>query len=113
MSLGTYVPTGRPGPVPDARAAEADLFGRVIAGLRQVRAGDSTALANALGDCGRLWQGVLTALSAPDNPLPEPLRRNLAELGFAILRELMSPQPDLEFLVEVNEQVMYGLTASH
>jgi flagellar biosynthesis regulator FlaF len=97
----------------EARATEADLFRRVVTGLRTVRAGDARGLAMALADTGRLWQGILTSLAAPGNPLPMALRRNLAELGFAILRELMAPEPDLEFLVEVNEQVMQGLTSSH
>lgn len=93
----------------DPREQEADVFRRVTGGLRAASQRDGTARVRALADNRRLWLAVESALADPANRLPPPVRAGLISLGRAVQREMDQGQPDLAFLIEVNDQVAAGL----
>lgn len=93
----------------DPREQEADVFRRVTGGLRAVRDRDGPARIRAVADNRRLWLAVESALADPSNQLPPPVRAGLISLGRAVQREMEGPDPDLAFLIEVNDQVAAGL----
>jgi len=101
------------------RAQEADVFRRVTGGLRAVLAARGTPGAEAglrsvraLADNRRLWMAVEGLLSDPTNALPRPLRASIISVGRSVMREMERPDPDLGFLIEVNESVAAGLSAT-
>jgi flagellar protein FlaF len=62
----------------------------------------------------RLWVVLLDAVTSDDNPLPPPVRQNLANLGIFVMTETFSlmtdPQPrHLESLIKVNRELAAGL----
>ncbi|MFT8243054.1 flagellar biosynthesis regulator FlaF [Roseomonas sp. BN140053] len=89
------------------RQLEADVFRRVTGAMRG--SDGPMATTRALSDNRRLWLAVETAVSDPTNALPATLRAQLVSLGRAVLRELDAPEPDLDFLIEVNMTVAAGL----
>jgi flagellar protein FlaF len=94
----------------DPREQEADIFRRVTGGLRAVqRAQQGPARVRAVADNRRLWLAVESALADPANQLPPQMRAGLISLGRAVQREMDRGEPDLGFLIEVNEQVAEGL----
>jgi flagellar protein FlaF len=94
----------------DPREQEADLFRRVTGGLRAARALDGPARMRAVADNRRLWLALEALLADPANQLPPPVRAGLISLGRAVRRDMDGAEPDLAFLIEVNEQVAAGLT---
>ncbi len=101
------------------RAQEADVFHRVTGGLRAVLAARATPgvdeglrAVRALADNRRLWMAVEGLLSDPANALPAPLRASIISVGRSVLREMERPEPDLGFLIEVNENVAAGLSVN-
>jgi len=93
----------------DPREQEAEVIRRVTFGLRNALQDDGPARIRAVADNRRLWLAMETALVDPSNQLPTPMRAGLVSLGRAVLREMDTPSPDLDFLIEVNEQVAAGL----
>ena len=93
----------------DPREQEADVIRRVTYGLRAAQHDDGPALIRAVADNRRLWLAMETALMDPSNQLPAQMRAGLVSLGRAVLREIDGPSPDIDFLIEVNEQVATGL----
>ena len=63
----------------------------------------------ALADNRRLWTVVLDLVSEAENGLPVALRGQIASLAHAVLRECDAGEPDVEFLVDTNEQIGAGL----
>ena len=101
-----------PLPLQQGRAAEAAAFHQVLQQLRAAGT-DKAARTEALRMNRRLWQAVLVALADPESPLAFPLRQGLATLGLAVLREQDRHQPDLAFLIAINQQILGGLAAYH
>ncbi|SHK24872.1 Flagellar biosynthesis regulator FlaF [Roseomonas rosea] len=102
------------------RAQEADVFRRVNGGLRAVLAMDGGKGAQAglrairaLADNRRLWLAVEGVLLDPTNALPPPLRASIISVGRSVLREMEKEEPDLAFLIEVNEQMAAGLSVNN
>lgn len=102
----------------DTRMREAALFRAVSANLRQVQPGqglpglevtDGLARRRALADARRLWLAVGAAVARPDCGLSESLRLSLSRLGLAVLKELRTPSPNLEMLINLNDQIADGL----
>jgi flagellar biosynthesis regulator FlaF len=93
----------------DPREQEADIIRRVTGGLRAVQGCDGPALMRAVADNRRLWLAMEAALVHPANQLPAAMRAGLISLGRAEQREMERPEPDIAFLIEVNEQVAAGL----
>ena len=96
----------------DPREQEADVFRRVTGGLRAAGGQDGPARVRAVADNRRLWLAVESALADPSNQLPAPMRAGLVSLGRAVQREMDGPDPDIAFLIEVNEQVAAGLAGA-
>lgn len=93
------------------RAQEADVFRRANAALRQSGAVSNGAQTRALADNGRLWIAVIDLVRDPANQLPEPIRASIISVGLAVQREMSRSEPDIEFLVSVNENIAAGLSA--
>jgi flagellar biosynthesis regulator FlaF len=99
---------GAAGGARDLREQEADVFRRVTGALRAAGA-DPLRRARALADNRRLWLAVESAALDPHNDLPVALRAALVSIGRSVLRELDGAAPELDFLIEMNEQVAAGL----
>lgn len=93
----------------DPREQEADIIRRVTGTLRSVQGDDGPARMRAVADNRRLWLAMESALVHPSNQLPQAMRAGLISLGRAVQREMDGPDPDLAFLIEVNEQMAAGL----
>lgn len=92
------------------RAQEADVFHRATAALRQAKGGSDIVRVRALADNDRLWGMVTALLKDPDNQLPLPLRATIISIGRAVQKNMQSPSPDFDFLVQVNEDIAAGLS---
>ncbi|MBP0445505.1 hypothetical protein J8J14_12030 [Roseomonas sp. SSH11] len=102
------------------RVQEADVFRRVNGALRAAlvtnggRGGEAGLRAvRALADNRRLWLAVEGVLLDPTNALPPPLRASIISVGRSVLREMEKPEPDLDFLIEVNESMAAGLSMNN
>lgn len=93
----------------DPRDQEADVFRRVTGGLRAAKA-DPRRLGLAVADNVRLWLMVGDVLRDPANRLAPGLRASIVSVGHALQREMARPDPDLDFLITVNEGITAGLS---
>ena len=59
-----------------------------------------------------LWSTLGILLRDPENALPLPLRASLISVGMVVQRELEKPEPDLPFVIGINEQITAGLMAA-
>jgi flagellar protein FlaF len=91
------------------REQEADVFLRAIGGLKAARAASAIARVRALADNRRLWMTVMDLMRDPQNALPVTLRASIVSVGYAVQREMDQEEPDLEFLIAVNENMAAGL----
>jgi flagellar biosynthesis regulator FlaF len=91
------------------REQEADLFRRTIVVLKQ--GGDEGGLARtkALADNQRLWSMVIDLLQDPQNALPANLRASMISVGLCVQREMRKTEPNIAFLVAINENIAAGL----
>jgi flagellar protein FlaF len=100
----------------DFRQQEAEVFKRVTYALIQGKAkGDGLSLIRAASDNKLLWLNVITVVNDDQNQLPPTLRSLLASLGEAVIREIdanITGKLDVDFLVNVNNQIIEGLLAS-
>jgi flagellar biosynthesis regulator FlaF len=94
------------------REQEADVFRRVNGALRAAQEAGPIQRVRALADNRRLWMMLHDVLSDPDNALPRELRASLISVGLAVQREMDGDNPDLEFLISVNENIAAGLGGS-
>lgn len=85
------------------RQAEAAVFAEANRRLRA--AASPPDRLRALADTRRLWVMVLDRVSEPANALPLPLRGQIASVAHAMLRECDAEAPDLDFLLDINEQI--------
>ena len=92
------------------REQEADVFRRVNATLRNAEDADPASRSRAVADNHRLWITVVDQLRDPGNALPEPLRASIISIGLAVQRETAREQPDLAFMIGINEHMAAGLT---
>lgn len=92
------------------RQQEADVFLRVNAVLRNAKDGDALIVSKALADNERLWTTVMDSMRSPDNKLPERLRASIVAVGLSVQREASREQPDIPFIIGVNEQLAAGLS---
>ena len=54
-------------------------------------------------------QAVVTLVRDPENPLPLPLRAQIASVGQAVLNNCNGTEPSLEFMISVNNAIAAGL----
>jgi flagellar biosynthesis regulator FlaF len=90
-------------PDPHAPPAEAAVFAEANRRLRA--AASPPDRLRALADTRRLWVMVLDLVSEPATALPLPLRGQIASVAHAMLRECDAEAPDLDFLLDINEQI--------
>lgn len=93
------------------REQEAAIFRYANVALRRGEEVGGTARSRALADIVRLWNTVVDLVSDPDNALPLELRASIISVGMAVRRSIQSNDPDIEFLISVNENIAAGLTA--
>ena len=106
MSLATTAGAGRYRRNLTPKQMEAEVFSRVLRGLRDTASQPGTIPhARAIADTRRLWDVVLLSVLDPANQLPAALRAQIASLARAILRECEAESPDTAFLIDVNEQM--------
>ncbi len=97
----------------DPREQEADIIRRVTFGLRDaLERDDDLVRVKAMADNRRLWLAMESALLHPSNQLPQQVRAGLISLGRLVQREMDGGDPDIAFLIEVNEQVAAGLAGN-
>lgn len=99
------------------RDLEANLLSRSAAQLQRVR--DSWDLTrNELSDVlhynRKLWGVFLTTVTKEDNPLPQPIKQNVANLGLFVMNHtievIASPSPQkLDVLININREIAAGL----
>ena len=75
---------------------------------------DGPELREALNFNRRLWTILSTSVTEPDNPLPAPIKANIAQLAAVIFQRtlavLAEPAPEkLALLVRINRDVASGL----
>jgi flagellar biosynthesis regulator FlaF len=92
------------------REQEADVFRRVNYAMKAALNSNAIDRARAVADNRRLWLAVETALINPENLLPEATRVSMMRLGRLIQREMNAPEPDFAFLIEMNDQMIAGLS---
>jgi flagellar protein FlaF len=91
------------------REQEADVFRRVTGALKVALAQEGIVRARAIADNRRLWIALEASIRHPANQLPQQTKVTMLNVGRAVLREMEGTEPDLGFLIEVNEQVAEGL----
>jgi flagellar protein FlaF len=99
------------------RELEASLLLKAASRLQAVHDGwecKRDDLADALLYNRRLWTIFITSVAQDDNPLPQPVRQDVANLGLFVFRQTLSliadPRPEyLGSLVNINRQVAAGL----
>jgi flagellar protein FlaF len=92
------------------RHQDADVFRRANAALRQGKSSGPYGQVRALSDNDRLWTAVIDLLRDPANPLREALRASIISVGLSVQREMQRDEPDIAFLVAVNENIAAGLS---
>ena len=92
------------------REQEADVFRRVNFGLKAALTSDQIDRARAIADNRRLWFAIEAALVNPENLLPEVTRIGIMRLGRGVQREMDNKEPDIAFLIEINDQMIAGLS---
>jgi flagellar biosynthesis regulator FlaF len=94
------------------REQEADVFRRATAALRHAQSGEEIDRVRAVADNRLLWSTLVLLLKDPQNAMPAPLRGTMISVGMAVQRELDMDEPDLSFVIGINEQITAGLCGS-
>jgi len=95
------------------------LLLKAAARLQAVRDGwgaDRGQIDEALLYNRKLWSIFLVSVTQPDNPLPELVRQNVANLGMFVMNQTLSlmaePQREkLAPLISINREIAAGLMA--
>ena len=101
------------------RATEADLL--VEAALRLQRVRDNWApnntsdLDGALRYNRMLWTILISTVTKSENPLPQAIRQNVANLGLFVMKHtigiLVEPKPEkISTLIDINRNLAAGLS---
>ena len=77
--------------------------------MKEALVQEGTARARAIADNRRLWIALEASVRHPANQLPQDTKVAMLNVGRALMREMESQAPDLDFLIEVNEQLIAGL----
>ena len=99
------------------RDLEADLLLKAAARLQAISDNwDARAreVSEALLYNRKLWSIFLTSVTQQDNPLPAPIRQNVANLGIFVMNHTVSvmaaPRPEkLRSLITINRELASGL----
>jgi flagellar protein FlaF len=101
------------------RDLEATLLSRSAAELQRIRENWENAngeLAAALRYNRRLWNVFLNSATNADNPLPQAIRQNVANLGIFVMKHTIKTEakPEagkLDVLIRINRELAAGLRA--
>lgn len=102
------------------RSTEADLLLEAAFRLQKVQGNWETRGANDLDDALRynriLWTIFTSTVTKVENPLPQAIRQNVANLGIFVMKHtiaiLVEPKPEkISTLIEINRNLAAGLTA--
>jgi flagellar protein FlaF len=102
------------------RDLEANLLSKSAVNLQRIRENwdlAETELRAALKFNRKLWNVFLNSATQEENPLPAPIRQNIANLGLFVLSHTIKlearPEPSrLDVLININREVAAGLRAS-
>jgi flagellar protein FlaF len=102
------------------RDLEANLLTKSAVNLQRIRENwdlAATELLPALKFNRKLWNVFVNSATNDDNPLPAPIRQNIANLGIFVLSHTLKlearPEPTrLDVLININREVAAGLRAS-
>ena len=103
------------------RSTEADLL--LDAAIRLIRIQDNwesknvSDLDEALRYNRMLWTILLSAVTKSDNPLPQAIRQNVANLGLFVMKHtiaiLVEPKPEkISPLININRNLAAGLAGT-
>src|SRR3954447_12576953 len=99
------------------RDLEASLLIKAAKQLQDVQEGwdgRRSDLADALEYNKKLWTVLLSTVTNPENPMPAPIRQNMANLGIFILGQILEIAQDpsaakIKVLVDLNRELAGGL----
>lgn len=99
------------------RDLEASLLLKAASKLQSASeqwAGMSPELDEALTYNRKLWTILMTSVTRPENPLPAPIKQNVANLGIFIINHTMGllgdPKPEkMRVLISINREIAAGL----
>ena len=102
------------------RDLEANLLSKAAANFQRIRDNwdlNQGELHGALRFNRRLWNVFLSSVTRPDNPLPKPIRENVANLGLFVMKQTLAIQsrPEarkLDVLITINRELAAGLRAA-
>ena len=103
------------------RATEADLLLQAALRLQKVRDNWEPNNIHDLNDALRynrlLWTIFISTVTKSENPLPQAIRQNVANLGIFVIKHsiaiLTEPKPEkISTLIEINRNLAAGLTGS-
>ena len=103
------------------REIEANLLSRSAGRLQRIRDNwqdERSDLKEALTFNHKLWVVFMTSAAKDDNPLPIPVRQNIANLGIFVMNHTLEihaePQPaKLDVLITINRELAAGLRAAN
>jgi flagellar protein FlaF len=103
------------------REIEANLLSRSAANLQRIRENweqQRSELHGALKFNRKLWSVFLTSATNRDNPLPQAIRQNVANLGLFVLSHTLkteaNPQASkLDVLININRELAAGLRTAY
>ena len=101
------------------RQLEASLLLKAASLLQSVKAGwgsEGRGLYDALYYNRKLWTVLVSSATKADNPLPHPIKQNIANLALFIfdrtLDVQMHPEPGkLDILITINRELAAGLSS--
>ena len=102
------------------RELEANILSRSASELVRIQDawnGADEALEKALMFNRRLWSVFIDTVSKEDNPLPNEIKQNIANLGVFVLKHTvdvqLEPKPEkLDVLININREIANGLRAT-
>ena len=102
------------------RDLEANLLAKSAIQLQRIRDNwdaESSDLDKALTYNRKLWSIFLQTVTREENPLPQPIKQNIANLGVFVMKHtiavLARPAPEkLDALILINREIAAGLRAS-
>ena len=92
------------------REQEGDIFRQANAALARVQEGGAINRARALADNDRLWSAVVDLVKDPQNRLPVGLKGSIVSVGLTVLRDLRSDEPDIGFVMSMNDSMATALS---
>ncbi|HZH27273.1 MAG TPA: flagellar biosynthesis regulator FlaF [Azospirillaceae bacterium] len=96
------------------RSVERDVLLRVTRALEAAKeSGNRIDLVRAATQNQTLWMVFITDVMNESNQLPKELRRQIAAVGMAAVREMtdnLNGNLDVDFLIDVNRAIIDGLS---